>query len=203
MKKIYIILVLSIFSTLCASAQFRYGVSAGINLTNLDFRQKMFKVDYSVGYSAGFVGEVMFPGIGFGIDFAVRYEQRGATMHLGEKEIWASQGYGNTRSYLHYLDLPIHLRFKYTRLGGTEEYVAPFIFAGPDFGFIIAHNKVDALKYASGDIGITVGVGCELMKRWQISFSRTFGMTYAIKTVLLTDMSARSYTWDLRVAYFF
>ncbi|MCF0213486.1 MAG: PorT family protein [Muribaculaceae bacterium] len=203
MKKYFITLLLATVLAVPAVAQFRYGVQAGLDITSLNFRQKLFTVDSSVGYSAGLFSELMFPGVGFGIDFSLRYEQRGATMHLGEKEIWASQGYGNTRSYLHYLDLPIHLRFKYTNMNGLEEFFAPFIFAGPNFGFIIAHNKVPALKYASGDIGITVGIGCEIMRHWQVSFSRTFGMTYAVKTVLLTDMSARSYSWDLRCAYLF
>jgi len=186
-----------------ASAQFRYGPMVGVDVTTLTFKQDLITVDQSVGYSAGLATELMFPGIGFGIDAGIIYAQRGAIMHLGEKKIWASQGYGDTRSYLHYIQIPIHLRFKYTNLNGFEDYAAPFVFGGPEFMILAAHNKVPALSYAGGDMGLAVGVGVELFRRWQVSASYTWGMTYALKTVLLDNFSARNRSWDVRVAYMF
>ena len=123
MKKIIaaILVMITLFGADKVAAQFRYGPMVGIDITNLTFKQDLFTVDKSVGYSAGLATELMFPGIGFGIDAGFFYAQRGATMHLGEKKIWASQGYGNTRSYLHYIQIPIHLRFKYTNLNGLED----------------------------------------------------------------------------------
>lgn len=185
------------------SAQFRYGPTLGVDVTNLTFKQDLFTVDKAVGYSAGVVGEMMFPGIGFGIDFGVFYQQRGAVMHLGDKEMWRYMGLGTERSYLHYLEIPLHLRYKYTRIEGMDEYFAPFIFAGPDFGFLVAHNKNVALDYAGGQIGISVGLGAEIYKHWQISGSYTWGTTYALRMKILTNDSARNRTWNLRVAYLF
>ncbi len=145
----------------------------------------------------------MFPGIGFGVSSGIFYEQRGATLNLGEKLVWASQGYGKERSYLHYIEIPIHLRFKYTRLNGMEDYVAPFVFGGPSFSILAAHSNVKALKYAGGEMGLTVGLGVEIFKNWQVQASRTWGMVYAVKTKLLDDFSAKNRTWDIRVVYLF
>lgn len=205
MKKIIIAIfvMMALFGASKGFAQFRYGAVVGVDITDLTFKQDLITVDQSVGYSAGLVTELMFPGIGFGLDAGIIYAQRGAIMHLGEKKIWASEGYGNTRSYLHYIQIPVHLRFKYTNLNGLEDYVAPFVFGGPEFMILAAHNKVSALKYAGGDIGLTAGVGFELFRRWQVSASYTWGMTYALKTVLLDNFSARNRSWDVRVAYMF
>lgn len=202
MKKILLSL-LALIAALGASAQFRYGPVAGVDISTLKFKQDLFTVDQSVGFSAGMMAEMMFPGLGFGIDTGLLYEQRGATCNLGSRVIWESQGYGRERLYLHNIVLPLHLRFKWTRMNGLEDYWAPFVFGGPEFSFLVAHGHCDAMKYSGGDVGITAGLGFEIKKRWQVSASYTWGMTYAVKTALLTDMSARSRTWDIRVAYLF
>ncbi|MDE7385979.1 MAG: PorT family protein [Muribaculaceae bacterium] len=205
MKKLLslIVLVCSLAAVVPAAAQFRYGPTVGIDLTSLKFKQTLFDVDKSVGYTAGVQGELMFPGIGFGIDFAGLYTQRGATLNMGQREIWAADGYGRERSYLHYFEIPVNVRFKWTRMSGLEDYIAPYVFGGPSFSFLVAHNRNKALDYAGGDLGVQVGLGFELFKHWQVQGSYTWGMTYALKTVKLDDFSARNRTWTLRVAYLF
>lgn len=124
-------------------------------------------------------------------------------VNLGERLIWSSQGYGNEMLTMHQINIPFHLRFKYTRLEGLEETFAPFVYGGPDINFTVAHSKCDAMKFAGGNIGLTAGIGVELFTRWQISGSYTWGMTYALKAVQLKDLSARSRQWTVRLAYFF
>ncbi len=205
MRKILlsILVIITLLSYNEAKAQFRYGPMASLDITNLSFKQDLIEVDPTVGYSAGIISEMMFPGIGFGIDAGFLYSQRGATMNLGEKEIWASDGYGKERAYLHYIEIPVHLRFKYTRLNGIEDYVAPFVYAGPSFSLLVGHGNLKALEYAGGDIGITVGLGAEILKNWQVSGSYTWGTTYSLKTVKLKDFSARNRAWSIKIAYLF
>lgn len=187
-----------------SSAQFRYGPMIGADLTNLNFKQKdILTPERSAGFSAGLAAEMMFPGIGFGIDLGLYYEQRGATLNMGDKLIWASEGLGRERSYLHYLVLPFHLRFKYTRMNGFEEKLAPIAFVGPSFGFLVGHSKNPALDYAGGDMGLEFGVGAEILQHWQITGSYNIGMTYALKAKILSNYSARNRTWNIRVAYLF
>lgn len=206
MKKIIASIICAV-TVMCFSlpsmAQFRYGPTASVDLSTLKFKQDLFTVDQSVGFSAGVAAEMMFPGVGFGLDMGLRYQQRGATLHLGEREIWSSQGYGVNRCYLHQIDIPFHLKFKYTRLGGFETTLAPFVYAGPTFSFTAGHNKIDALKYAGGEVGVEFGVGAEIKQHWQVSFSYDWGVTYALKTVQLTDLSAKQSTFDLRLTYLF
>lgn len=205
MKKIVLIaaLIIALIVPSTSKAEFRYGPTAGVDLTTLHFKQDLFDVDQQVGFQAGVQGEMMFPGIGFGIDIALMYTQRGARLHLDQREIWGSDGYKDPRAYLHYVELPINLRFKWTRMNGLEDYVAPFIFGGPTFSFLAGHSDIKALKYAGLDLGVQAGLGFEILRRWQVQGSYTWGMTYATKTVKLDDFSARNRTWSVRVTYFF
>ena len=206
MRKLSVALfaLLAIFSaSIPAKAELRYGPMLGMNLTTLKFKQSLIEVNKTAGMSAGVATEIMFPGIGFGINSGIYYEMRGAKLHLGDKLIWSSEGYGTVRSYLHYLEIPFHLRFKWTRMEGLEDYIAPFVFGGPEFGFLVGHSKLDALDYAGGEVGLACGLGFELWKRWQVSASYTWGMTYALKTAQLTNMSAQNRTWNVRVCYLF
>lgn len=202
MKKLLISLIFTIVS-LSMCAQFRYGPAVGVSLNNLVFKQDLVSVGRQVGFSAGVQGELMFPGIGFGVDIGLLYSQQGARVNLGEKEVWRWLGYGNERIYIHNLTIPVHLRFKYTRLNGFEEIIAPLVFGGPDFNIQVAHSKCDAIKFSGGDLGLTVGIGAEIMRRWQITGSYTWGMTYALKTHLLDGFSAQSRQWTVRLSYFF
>lgn len=197
------IAVLAFLLAPAASAQFRYGPMAGISITNLKFKQDLVTVDKTVGGSAGIVAEMMFPGIGFGIDLGLYYDMRGAKVGLGEKKIWASQGYGDERMTLHYISLPFHLRFKYTNLNGFEDKLAPLVYAGPTFGFHIANSDIKAFQYSGGDLGLEFGIGAEVLRHWQITGSYTMGMTYVTKAKVLTNYSARSNSWNVRVAYLF
>lgn len=206
MKKLVAAIVLAIIAMaapVTSDAQFRYGPVVSANLNTLVFKQDLISVHQQPGVTAGIMGELMFPGIGFGIDLGLLYTQQGARVNLGEKLVWSSQGYGNEHIYLHSMQIPVHLRFKYTRLNGLEEKIAPFVYGGPEFNIQVGHTNCSAFKCSGGDLGITAGVGAEIYRRWQVSGSYTWGMTYALKTRLLDDFSARSRQWSIRVAYLF
>lgn len=206
MRKISAILPAIIIAALlpvAAAAQFRYGPIAGPTVNNLVFKQDLVSVSQQVGYTGGVQAELMFPGIGFGIDLGLMYNQQGAKVGLGEKTVWASEGYGDERVFIHNLMIPVHLRFKYSRLDGLEEKIAPLVFGGPDFNIQLAHGRCKAFEYSGGDLGLTVGGGAELFERWQLTLSYTWGMTYVLRTRLLDDFSARSRQWMVRLAYFF
>lgn len=186
-----------------AAAQFRYGPMAGVNFTYLQFKQDLMKVDSQVGPAGGIAGELMFPGIGIGIDIGLMYQMRGSKLHLGEREIWSSQGYGTETMSLHMVSIPVHLKLKWQRLNGFEEKVAPIVYAGPTFSFMAGHSKIDAFQYSGGDVAIDLGFGAELFRHWQLTGGYSFGATYLTKAKILTNYSARANSWNIRLAYYF
>lgn len=200
----YIILPLLLIGCgMQAKGEFRYAATAGIGISTLDFKQDLFKVKGIVGPQIGVQGELMFPGIGLGIDIAAYYAMLGAKCDLGSKKIWWSDGYGNENILLHTLEIPLNLKFKWTRMNGFEDYLAPMVFGGPVVNFNIAHSGCKAMEYPFGSIGLRAGLGVELFKKWQVSGSYTWGMTYTTKAVKLENMSARNNYWSVRIAYYF
>lgn len=213
MKRISVLLfaaVAIILGSFSATAQFRYSAVAGVNINNLVFKQDLFDVGQTVGAQAGVQCELMFPGLGFGMDFGLIYNQMGAKVNIGDRPIWAVDGFKNTNLMLHTIDIPLHLRFKWTRMNGLEDIIAPFVYGGPDFIINAGHSKIkgnegvqNPFEFAGGALGLTCGGGVELWKRWQVGVQYTWGMTYMLKARKLDNFSARTRQWDVRVAYYF
>ena len=207
MKRSLAVLLVAIAAVCGAAvshAQMRWGVSAGVNSNGMKFKQVLFPVERGIGESLGMRGEMMFPGIGFGLELGLFYQQQGASLDLGHEPnlLWSSQGYGNERIYVHNISVPFNLKFKWTRMQGLEDYVAPFVYGGPVLQIQAGHSKCDAIKFSGGDVELTCGLGVEILRRWQVSASYNWGMTYALKTAQLFDVSARNRTWSFAVTYF-
>lgn len=202
MKKILLTLFL-LLSIGTMSAEFRWGPTAGINISNLYWKQKLISSKTLVGPNVGVMGEIMIPGIGFGVDLGLRYSMHGSKVGFGEKEIWSSTGIENQNVWFHTVQVPINLRFKWTRMDGLEHYVAPFAYAGPMFSFNVSSNDAPALEFPAASVGIQVGIGGEFLERYQLSFGYCFGVSYDCRTIKLDNFSARTNSWMLNVAVLF
>lgn len=195
--------ILAVMAVMPIFAQFRYAPTVGVEISSLNFKQDLIDIKSAPGLRAGVNGEYMFPGIGFGLDIGAYYSMCGAKVNLGQKLIWSADGYGNDRVFLHYLEIPINLRFKWTRMQGLEEYIAPFVIGGPVFDFLLGHSNIKAMQYAGGTLGLRVGGGFELYRKWQVQVAYTWGMTYALKTVKLDNFSARNKYLSIALARYF
>ena len=87
-----------------AAAQFRYAPVVGVNISDLKFKQDLFATGNTVGVQAGVMGELMFPGIGFGMDFGLLYNMIGSKTDIGERKIWAADGFRNCTATVHTLE---------------------------------------------------------------------------------------------------
>ena len=203
MKRILSLLLLSLVC-LTASAEFRWGPQIGINGSSLFWKQNLVKTKASVGPTAGLLGELMIPGIGFGIDMGIRYQMNGAKVDFGERPVWSNPPdmMGNEQVWIHTLQIPVNLKFKWTRLDGLERTVAPFAFAGPVFTFNLAKN-CPVVEIPEGTVDIQVGAGAELWEHLQISAGYYFGVSYQVRTLKLDNFSARPQGWFINAAWLF
>jgi hypothetical protein len=204
MKKRLIILFVAVMA--CVGnifAEFRYGPTIEMGMSTLSFKQDLFDVKSTYAATAGIATELMFPGIGFGINSGITYELRGAQLAMGQRTYWSSQGYGDARAYLHYLSIPINLRFKWHRMSGLEDYWMPYIYGGPVFDFVLGHSRMSTFQFAAGCLGLRAGFGCEIMRRWQVQGSYTWGVSYSLKDKILENFSARNRCWQIGVVYLF
>ncbi len=207
-KKTYLLIAAAImlFTSLTAEAQrSHWGVVIGGNYNEIHFKQQdIFNVDRGFGGTAGLMGELMVPGVGFGFEAQLLYTLRSGTFHMEDRRAWSSLGLGKERVMLHYIDVPISLKFKYRNMNGFENTLAPLIYAGPVFSFLVGHSKVgDQLRYDHLNIGLRIGVGVELFSRVQISGNYTFSVGEALRTKLLEEHSAKNRCWTITAVYLF
>ena len=186
-----------------ASAKFRCGPTVGANFDTFHWKQSLIESTMLPGFSAGLQCEVMIPGIGFGIDFGLKYANRGGRCCFGDQFVWSSDGIGDTDLRFHTIQVPLNLRFKWTRMDGFENYLAPFAFAGPQFNFNVANTKCEAIRRVGAAVGLEVGLGVELFKRYQLSAGYVWDVTYDTETYKLDNFSARIEGWMIDFAVLF
>lgn len=199
----FIVCLLVALSALTASAEFRWGPTAGLNINNYYWRQPLLESRYRCGVNAGILGELMIPGIGFGVDLGLNYNMHSGYVNLGEQHVWSVDGYENLNMSLHTIQIPIHLRFKWTRMNGVEQYIAPFAYVGPAFSFAVAQTKCAAIEHPAGSVALQFGLGAEIIEHIQISACYQWGVSYELRTIKLDNLSARASSWNINVAYLF
>lgn len=192
-------------SSINMSAETRLGATVGVNYNELHFGQgDIFSADKMLGGNAGIVGELMVPGIGFGVDAGLLYSMRNAKLHFEEKKAWSSMGIGAETATLHYIDIPINLKFRYHNLNGFESTLMPMAFAGPVISILAGHSKcADQLSYNKLSVGLQMGIGCELFEKVQIKAGYQFSIGESCRTKLLEEHCAKNRTWFLNATYFF
>lgn len=209
MKRIFsiIVLLVAMATSITMSAESRWGVVAGVNVNAFPAYQrgdyKLYDTSNTIGGTVGINGEIFFPGIGMGVDASLLYDFTPATLQLGQREIWASQGIGEEKIKMHILEIPLNLKYRYINLNGIENKIYPFVFGGPSINFLLAHSDGGNMAYTTTSLGMHVGFGVELMRKFQISASHEWGLSQQFKTILLEDNAHKLRTWHIRCTYFF
>lgn len=202
MKKI-LALLLIVITTFGASAKFRWGPTAGLTITTIKWEQHLMGTDQLAGFNAGVMGEIMIPGIGFGVDMALKYNWRGARVHFDEQKIWSSDGIGVTDVRFHTLQIPLNLRFKWTRMNGIENIIAPIAFGGPTLNINMKTNDCPAIEYPNCSLGLQCGLGVELLKIFQITAGYQWDVTNDLQTVKLDNFTGDINGWFVNLAVLF
>lgn len=202
MKKLVLCLVAIICCSLGSNAELRWGPTASLNLNTFHWKEPLLETHLRPGFDVGVMTEVMIPGIGFGVDAGLTYSMRRGNVDFSRWELWNSDGFGDENVTVHTINVPLHLRFKYTRLEGVEETIAPLAYAGPVFQFNVSGN-CNALEQPLGTVALDFGLGCELFSKFQVTVGYLWGVSYTTKTKKLENLSARSDGFRVNFAYFF
>jgi hypothetical protein len=166
MKKIFILLLCLTLINVGTSAQIRFGVKGGANLTKLSFSgNDHYSIDNYMGFSLGPIVKFSLPVKGLYVDVAALYDYRNAKV--------SSPGLVGGAIYKsaikqHQIVIPINFRY-----GLELSNFEPYIFAGPQIGFGICNEKVE-MDYGNWNpnktnCSINVGIGTIFNDNWQIS----------------------------------
>ncbi len=205
MKKIILFITTLLIASAAASGQTtsRWGITAGATINEVHFKQHdIVPSKRAVGPQLGVTGEMNFSGIGFGVEGSLLYTLKQGKVNYGERTIWESQGFGDEMVSMHYLDMPLHLKFKYNRLGGAESTIMPMVFVGPQFSFLMHGNHGDINKYSPVSVYLDMGLGCELMERVQLRGGYNFSIGQSFHTKMLDENVAKNRTWYFNVTWF-
>jgi hypothetical protein len=205
MKKIILFITTLLIASATASGQTtsRWGITAGATINEVHFKQHdIVPSKRAVGPQLGVTGEMNFSGIGFGVEGSLLYTLKQGKVNYGERTVWESQGFGDEMVSMHYLDVPLHLKFKYNRLGGAESTIMPMVFVGPQFSFLMHGNHGDINKYSPVSVYLDMGLGCELMERVQLRGGYNFSIGQSFHTKMLDENVAKNRTWYFNVTWF-
>ena len=150
MKKILLTGILSILFSGFSFAQTRFGITAGLNVSNFTRDVGDNNKFNKAGVQAGVVSDFCITR-NFSIMPELLFSQRGANS-------------GNVNTTLNYLQLPVNAAYKFNVGMGSKV----FVFAGPYFGYGISGS--DGVIFGPGgnkkesDFGVDVGVGYEYQK---------------------------------------
>ena len=184
-----------------ASAQFRFGVKAGVNISKLSFSKEalndIVSADNQAGFTGGIMAEFTVPIIGVGADVSAMYVRRNA-------QYMAANGLETAQR--DYIEIPVNLKWKIST--PVASIITPYIFTGPSFAILANKDAiVGAYESQKIDTSWNIGAGVELIKRVQVSASYAIGMNKTIKslTPLPTgeEVGARSNYWTVTAAWVF
>ncbi len=192
-----LVMIIGAAAATTASAQFRFGIKAGVNISKLSFNsdvQQLLNKDNQAGFTGGLMAEFTVPIIGIGGDVSAMYVRRNA-QYMEQNNI--------ATDHRDYIEIPINLKYK-LGLPMVGNIISPYIFTGPSFAFLTSRRAINnALKNKSMDTSWNVGIGVQLVNHLQVSASYGFGLGKQFKVPTGGDVDARNNYWTVTAAYLF
>ncbi len=203
MKKAkYLILValMAIFVSVPASAEFRFGVKAGLNINKLHLSNFGDNVssDNRCGFTAGVMTEFTVPIIGIGADLSLMYT------HMNERINDAGDKGSINKNFL---EIPLNLKYKFN-IPVVASIIKPMVYTGPTLALKLDKSAIDDLKTKTAQWGWNLGIGVELIKHLQISGGYTFGINNIVKKTglvdeVIKDVKLKNNYWTVTAAWLF
>ena len=198
MKKLFLALTLLLTFAWAtpASAELKFGVVGGLNLSKMSFSggdKGLLSSDNRCGWYIGPKAQFTLPLIGLGIDASIQYSQR--RLNSSEYEFSDSQTYKS-------IEVPINVRYTF----GLSSLVSIYGATGPQFGFNCDKSLFRDMDISVKDANVTwnVGFGLTLLNHLQVGAGYNFGIgKWAESKDPDVDLSAKANTWQVQVAYLF
>lgn len=204
MKKFFTLslLVLALAAVQPASAQVKFGLKAGLNVTDMKLSEDVFDASNKAGWFIGPTVKFSLPIVGLGIDASALYDYRSAEVDngTGEKEKVKQQQ----------IAIPVNLRYGV----GLGSAASGFIFAGPQWGINIGDKNFDwttdsSYSLKKSNFSINVGLGVSLLQHLQVTanYNIACGKTADVTTLSAAEVIDKSHSrnnsWQIAVAYYF
>lgn len=200
MKKIFAAAALMLLIAVPASAQFSYGLKAGLNVSKASLDWSTVSSDNQTGFFVGPMVEFTVPLVGVGVDAALLYNNKGMKL----KDVTSGDSFSQT---LQYIDIPINLKYTY----GLGSIAGVFVTTGPQFSFNISSKKLKIADYTlkSSEFSWNVGLGAKLLGHLQVAYNyniaigKTSEFEYYDTAMNLVKGKLKNNTHQISLAYMF
>ena len=202
MKKTLVVMLMAVAFAMPSNAQIKLGLTGGLNLTNVNFKDAAGTVKGRTGFFIGPTVKFTLPIVGLGIDASAVYDQREGKVDVGGNEqTIKSQS----------IQIPINVRYGM----GLGDLLEVFAFAGPQFGFNVGSNKkldeIGAAEWTlkSANLSANLGIGLTVLSHLQAKFNynwalgKTGEVERTIGGVKEAIGSAKFNCWQISLAYWF
>lgn len=183
-----------------ASAQFKFGLVAGMNMSKLSFDNgKYFDSDHRAGWYVGPKVWFNIPIVGLGVNASAQYSQRRMNVKSGDGEDAVSDS-----KNLNTIEIPINVRYTL----GLGSIASVYAETGPQFGFNVGNKTVsEVAKFKSSNVTWNVGIGARVLGHLEAGVGYNIALSNFGELVpgqlRGTKNDFKSNTWQVQVAYLF
>lgn len=205
-----LVMAMMLFAGSANAKLFTFGIKAGANFNRLSFSKEIVKdinKANSTGWEAGVMVQCNIPIVGLGADLSLMYARmnnNGSIYDNNTNELVYDAG-------KNFLMLPLNIKYKFT-LPVVGNYIAPYLFTGPNFLFNLDKNTLQYIKNKTCQVAWNVGLGLEFFNHLQVGASYNFGLgkigDKVVNSVVGTNQTNMDYTvknnyWMVTAAYLF
>lgn len=183
-----------------ASAQFKFGLVAGMNMSKLSFDDgKYFNSEHRAGWYVGPKVWFNIPIVGLGVNASAQYSQRRMNVKSGDGEDAVSDS-----KNLNTIEIPINVRYTL----GLGSIASVYAETGPQFGFNVGNKTVsEVAKFKSSNVTWNVGIGARVLGHLEAGVGYNIALSNFGELVpdqlRGTKNDFKSNTWQVQVAYLF
>ncbi len=167
MKKLLLLVaLLAVAAT--ASAQLKFGLKGGVNITNMHYGVENVSAADRTGFYVGPTMKYITPRLGLGFDLSLLYDQRQGEAAWNEN-LKAGQYNGAIRQQQ--ISVPINLRWEWN----FSEVIGIFIYGGPEYDLNVSKD-IDEYdwRWQTSHWSANLGVGVMLVEHLQINANYNF-----------------------------
>ncbi len=183
-----------------ASAQFKFGLVAGMNMSKLSFDDgKYFNSEHRAGWYVGPKVWFNIPIVGLGVNASAQYSQRRMNVKSGDGEDAVSDS-----KNLNTIEIPINVRYTL----GLGSIASVYAETGPQFGFNVGNKTIsEVAKFKSSNVTWNVGIGARVLGHLEAGVGYNIALSKFGELVpdqlRGTKNDFKSNTWQVQVAYLF
>lgn len=207
LKRLSVVLALILAVAGSANAKIiNFGIKAGMNVNKISFKDyglNTLKPGNSTGWEAGVMAELNVPIVGLCFDASLMY----ARMNNSSDSKLDNLDLNGKEFGKNFIQIPVNIKYKF-QLPVAANFLSPYIFTGPEFGFKLDKNTLEAFKTHTCQVAWNVGVGLQFVNHLQIGASYGFGLNNLVNKmdnlgINATDLKIKNNYWTVTAAYVF